>query len=295
MKILFLALIAPSLLADTQNDLAARGFSILDRICVEVEGETPILKSEIDRRASQKSVSFFEAQNEFINERLLWVYAKKQMKYSITDVFNAAKSHAEKVQKDNKLTKEQFKQVLARKPYEISYDQYLRDTSYAMLENLVKSTMASQVTVSDAELEQQDGIVFISLVPKKTAKAKPNDELLKIKKIGLEITQKTSLDDLKEKQKKHNDFLILGPFQKDELDKSYNERLAKTALISEPFWDNGAATVIWKVKKTNKKLDAYALEKVRKELYEGKVIKNFTAALEAVKGNSTLTIKGCGK
>lgn len=310
MRIVLLALIAYPLMADIEAELKKRGFSLLDQICVQVENESPILKSEIERRSKQKGLGFFEAQDELIKERLLWVMAKKQLKYSASEIESSARSHAEKVVKDNKLNKAQFVEILMGPPYEMSYEQYVRETAYAILENHVKSSLYSQVSISDTKLKDQlkkledeqkqsFDIVFISALPaKQPGDQSLNRQIKMLKEISAQINFSTSLEQLKRKFKDKK-VIFIGPiaYQEGTLKKEYDKVLAKaqSSLVTEPFQDDSAATVIWKIKKPKEKLDENALEKVRKELYEREVIKNLSAAIEAVKNISTVTAKGCGK
>lgn len=305
MRILFSLLLTAPLWAQDFGPIQ-RGYTLLDRICIEVEGEAPILESEIKKRAKSKEQTLNTPEEELINERLLWVLAKKQLKFSVAEIESSAYHHAEKVMKDNKLTKEQFNQVLMRPPYEMSFEQYLSETKYAILKNQVEANLASQVAVTDEEIgeyvnkshKEAFDVVFISVLPTKKGKDEISSQLKKAKELSLQITATTSLDQLKKQFKGENNVVVVGPitYQKGSLKSLYDQQLARNkVLVTEPFIDEGAATVIWKIKKSEQKLDENALEKVREDLYKAKVIKNFTATLEAVRGTSTVTTKGCSR
>lgn len=308
MRIILLFLAMP-IMADPQ--IVARGFKLIDQVCVEVESEPVILQSETSKRAKEKSLNFSEAQKELINERLLWVMTKKQMKYNVAEIKKSAESHAEKIMKDNHWDTERFAKVLRQPPYEMSIDQFVRQTEYSILEHHVRAALGAQVSVSDAEvadhvnkkeveLKNAFDVVFIMVSADKSDTSEQLSPQFKIaNEINKKITVTTTLDELKKQYKNVQNISFIGPlaYQKGELQKVYEEQLAKelSVLVTKPFKDDKAVTMIWKLKKPVQKLDKNALENLRKELYEKRVNENFTAELRSVMGTSTVTMKDCGK
>lgn len=291
------------------------GFKLLNKDCVTVEGEPPILLSEIENRAKVKGLSFAEAQSELITERLLWVYAKKQLKYNINEIIKATDEHINKVMEKNKLSQARFEELLMQAPYFSTFKQYRLETQTAMLENSVKSSIASQVSITDAQVIEEarknkaEGggdfeVVFISILPIKTGnKTLSSLELnAQIKKANEIRSQIASINNLSEVKKRYGDkanISIIGPisYETGTLKKEYEERLkaSKSAKVTEAFSDDGAVTIIWKIAKPIQKSDGTALEKVRKEIYERVVMDKYKAVIGAMMDVSTVKVKRCSK
>jgi 16S rRNA G966 N2-methylase RsmD len=291
MKFLIIILLACPLIANPE-DLSKRGFTLIDATCVLVEKESPILLSEIKKLA--KTMSFKEAQSELITKKLLWVLAKKR-KIDVSNIESASTAHLSKVMKDNNKSKEQFEQILLDPPYEMSLKQFKQATADAILENQLKSNIASQLLVSDTELKtylkkkEQDlknsfDIVFISVHKSAT---RQSEKALAISK---EITVKTSFDTIKGKYKTDEDnkeLSIIGPIS-GELNPLYDKKLVfkDGSVVTAPFKDGTDITIIWKIK-NGQKLDENALVK---EFYEARVNQNLKAELKAVEQTSSINI-----
>jgi hypothetical protein len=294
-----------------------KGFTLLDEVCIVIEGEPPVLKSHIAHRAHRKEISFKAAENELLQEKLMWVYAKKnQVKYNTVDIFKATDDHIKQVMEDNKLTKEKFTEVLMGRPYLTTFSQFRLDTATAMLENRIKSLIASQITISDIDVkeevtkaklatENQYDIVFISIGPEKIFKKHEKFEnknrliaqIEKANKIRAQITPHTSLDEVKTRY--GGEIVIEGPiaYEKGALKHNYEEQLksGSSQIVTKPFSDNGMITMIWKIKKSHhEKLDDDALlEKVRKKLYAAAVEEQFNKLTSGVMDHSTAVVKSC--
>lgn len=296
----------PALNAKNSEAAPAKAdFRLVDRVCVVVEGEEPILLSEIKRRAEQQHEPFLVAQRELIRDRLLWVYAKKQLKYDIANIFKAADEHIDNVMTKNRLTKTQFEKVIAAPPYQSSFRQFRLETATEFLKNSVKQSLASQISVSDEQLKSELGklydVVFITVQPKKadTARASLNNEIKKANGIRAKIKPTTGVNDIKNLYGNDKDISIVGPiaYEPGVLKKAYDDRLKaeSSPAVIGPFEDDGSVTLLWKIKKTKKNLDETALEKLRKESYQNAVVAKLNALTDALSNSSTVIEKGCGK
>lgn len=287
----------------------SQGFKVLDKICVLVEGEEPILLSEINKRVKVRGETFLDAELALTRERLLWVYAKKQLKYDVANIFRAADDHIEKVRKDNKLTAKKFEEVLMRLPYETTLRKFRIDTATDYLKNLVMQDIRSKIAISEEQLKEEATkkfeVAFITISSKKTAQKSQrtpigglSPEFRKANAIRSQIHLTTTVNDIKTLYGRDQDVSLVGPiaYEKDVLKKAYDERLTSdpSSLVIGPFYDDGSVTMIWKIKKTMKNLDETALEKLRKESYHSAVAEKFNSLTDALIKDSTVTVRGCG-
>lgn len=287
------------------------GFTLLNAICVDVEGETPILLSDIEKRAQQKNINFKEARTELTRERLLWVIAKKQLKYDLGQINQAADEHLKKIMENLKISKEKFAELLMAAPYLTTPKQFQMETAWAILENNFKATLASQISITDEQVKQQIArnheevsdqfdVVFVSVVPEISSKGTaPNltAQLKKANEIKAKIKTKISLDTVKKIYEQEKNVSIIGPlaYEKGGLNQAYERELAKSrnAVVTEPFRDEGAVTMIWKMNVSTKLLGSSSLEKVRKELYDKAVMEKYQAITDAMMNSSTVVVKDC--
>lgn len=285
-------------------------FTLLDKVCVVVEGEEPILLSEIKKRAEQRGESFLVAERELIRDRMWWVYAKKQLKYDIASFYKTADEHIANVMKVNDLTKSQLEELLLGAPYFSTFRQFRFETATEYLKNSVRQTIMSQTTVTDDQLRseaaQKFDVVFITVQPKQSPKSRATTtsarspltrEIEKANAIRRRIEAESNVNDIKKLYKGDEDVSIIGPlaYEKNVLKKAYDERLksATTDHVIGPFEDDGSITMIWKVKKNTKNLDTTALEKLRKESYHNAVQEKFNSLTDALINSSTVIEKGC--
>ncbi len=297
--------------ATTTTVAPEKSFVLLDKVCVLVEGEEPVLLSEINRRVEQKHVSFPVAQKELMRERLLWVYAKKQLKYDVASVYKATDDHLARVMAKNHLNRSQFDEVLMAPPYSTSYRQFRLDIATDYLKNSVMQNLGNQIALSDEQLKldaaKKYDVIFVTIHPKQNGKATLlptagttlSAEFKKANEIRGKIQPTTNVNDIKTLYGKDEDISIIGPiaYEKDVLKKSYDERLKSESseIVIGPFEDDGSVTMIWKIKKTKKNLDETALEKLRKESYHDAVLEKFNNLTDALINSSTVIEKGCGK
>lgn len=298
---------------------AANRSSLVDRVCLIVEGETPVLFSHIKNWALQNEISFREAEEQLKRKKLLWVYAKKKLKYNVSDIYKQADEHINKIIESNKLTKDQFSQLLMKPPYSTTFSQYRLDAATALLENVVRSTIASQISINEndlkaelskerLELANRYDMVFLSVVADKLSN-KVNEkgraanqltpEIKKANEIRSQIGPHSSLNEIKKRYGGDKHISIIGPiaYEKGTLKKAYEDRLLADpkSIVTAPFIDNGLVTMIWKIKRpVSEKLDDKALlEKVRKKLYEAAVEKQFNIETSAPIDDATIIVKGC--
>lgn len=293
------------------NTIAKPSFTLLNAICVDVEGEAPILLSDIEKRAQQKNINFNEAQTELTRERLLWVIAKKQLKYDLSQINQAADEHLKKIMENLKISKEKFAELLMAAPYLTTPKQFQMETSSAILENNFKATLASQISITDEQVKQhiarrhtdapdQFDVVFVSVMPDMSSKAKMphlNAQLKKANEIKAKIKAKASLDTVKKSYEQDKTVSIIGPlaYEKGGLNQTYERELAKSshAAVTEPFRDEGSVSMIWKMNVSTKLLGSSSLEKVRKELYDKAVMEKYQAITDAMMNSSTVVVKDC--
>lgn len=304
-RIYFLSFFLLSFVARTE-------FVLLDRICVEIEGEPPILLSEIKRRAEQKGISIQDAQKDLIREQSLWIDAKKRINYDISQINKAADDHVKKVMADLKLSFDQFADLLMKPPYTMSVRQFKRETATLMLQNSFKATLASQIVVTDEQVvdeikrrnenkQNQFDVVIIRILPQgvDARKNSVDSRFKKANEIRNKILSHLSLTELNESVKGQKNIVVMGPFgyEKGSLKSSYENHLAKNheKLVSVPFVDNDEVILIWKIRPTSLNLNETALEKVRKELYEDLVMEKYQTVTEAMVNSSAVELKGCGK
>lgn len=308
-----IALLSINLIAD-QDDKSNRGFTLLNRICVTVEGEKPILQSDIESRQRQENLSFAETQDALIKERLLWVYAKRQLKFNISEIIKSADDHIKKVMEKNSFTQENFEKLLMQEPYLTTFKQYRYDTQTALLKSSVQSSIANQIALTDAQIaeelkrrELQESkefdIVFISVLPN-TLKGKNNTvnttaQFEMANQIRSQLMSKKNIGEVKKRYGNLKNISIIGPmaYEVGTLKKEYEEQLEKSrdAKVTEAFQDDNAVTVIWKIEKPIRKTNGTALEKVRKELYERVVMDKYKAVIGAMMDVSSVNVKRCSK
>ena len=299
-KILILILIAQC----THRGLIADQpliYTLVDQVCGVVESELPVLQSEVVKRAQERSISNYSAQRELLGERALWIYAKQQLKYNVPEIFKNAQEHTKKAMENNKLDKESFERILRGPPYFMTLQRYEYNTAFSILKNHIESSLASNIVISDKEVEQEYNrqridkqkefaVIFVSVLsssPKALVANPPSPEFIKANAIKKEILSNNNPDAIKRKYKDHKGISFVGPldYQEGALKQKYDIQIKKdpAAKITEPFEDGGMVTMIWKVEKTitsdNQKT---ALENVRKGLYT-KAVHN---RLEAVKNNT---------
>ncbi|HXW54015.1 MAG TPA: hypothetical protein VEL47_07920 [Myxococcota bacterium] len=308
-----------TILAVLSFDISAEkpvGFTLVDEVCLAIEGEPPVLRSQIKSRASQKEISFVEAKVELERERLLWVYAKKQLKYNIPDIFKQADEHIKKILEGNRLTREKFAEYLMGPPHFTSFSQYRFEIATAILEHLVKSSLASQVSLTDAEIQEEMkkeklalskrfDVVFISVLPSairgKSSKKSPlTVQFEKANEIRSHVGPNVTLDEIKNRYgTDENALSIVGPiaYEPGVLKHNYDKELlfAGSDLVTKPFQDGELVTMIWKIKRKihDDGDDNALLEKVRKKLYEAAVDRKLIAITSAMMDVSNAIVKGC--
>lgn len=308
-------LLMSQLFAVTPSVSNKGGFQLLDKICVIVEGERPVLLSEIKKRQDSMGISFIESQNELVRQRLLWIYAKKQLKYDIKAIYKATDEHIEKVMASNKLNKDKFSKILMQPPYLTTFKQFRDDTATAILESNVRQAISSQISVNDEQVQEEVArlkadssqvfdIVFISITTKKSTRLNNgpdslNPEFKKANDIRLKLTPTSTLNDIKKLYGDNSNISIIGPiaYEKGALKKAYEDRLKSNPanMVIGPFADDGSVTIMWKIKRLHQKLDRTGLEKVRKELYDRKVMEKFKAITDTLMDSSTVIMKGCSE
>jgi len=261
-------------------------FRLVDQVCAVVESEQPILQSDVEKRAKERSLTLFQAQAELIGERALWIYAKQQLKFNVPEIYRNAQEHIKKIMENNKLSKESFEGLLMSPPYSMTFKQYESETAFLVLKNQLEASIISSLEISDKEVEteykRQDPnkfkdfeVIFISLAPqRKTASGKANlsAQFIKANRIKREILTTNNLDTIKRKYKTHKDISFVGPldYQEGAFQQKYDIQIKKdlAAKITDPFEDDGVVTMIWKLeKKAASDNQKTALENVRKDLY----------------------------
>lgn len=294
------------------------GFSLLDKVCVQVEGESPILLSDIKKRSQQRNISLAEAELALTRESLLWIYAKGQLKFNISEIYKTADEHIKKVIENNNLTQKKFEEILAKPPYSISLEQYKKETAAAILDNQIKSNIAGQITLTDDQVKEEVArnagnvvdkydILIVSIAPEQSLSKAPagkavNQRLTPQSKTANEIrSQILSLGSVHEINRRYGgkkNISIVGPiaYEKGTLKKVYEDKMMQNfSTVSEPFLDEGAITILWKIEKVSQNLSATALEQTRKELYEKLVMEKFQAITDTTRETSTVIVKDCGK
>lgn len=303
--------------APTKQDLTKPGpFILEDKVCVVVENEPSILLSEIKKRAKRDSLSFDKAQQNLINERLLWVMAKTQMRYDEEAIKHAADEHIQQIMKSHGLSPSKLEETLIKEPYRTTIEQFQYERATDILIGQIRHSMESQVSVSKEEINKEAAnekrrrrdefdLVFISIEPAKPVGRDPKASLSRQFKIANEIfsnlNAKTSLEQIKiiYGGKKH--ISIIGPldYQKGAFEKVYEKKLEETKgyPATKPFRDDDNVTIIWKVKKLHLKAEdeGALIEKVRKRLYDREVTKKINAATRATAKKALVRVMDCGK
>jgi hypothetical protein len=306
-------LMAKNLISNPHGvSVATHDFKLLDGVCVEVEGEAPILLSEIERKMKANDISFSEAQEKLIQDRRLRQYAKKRL--DINAITKAADDYIAKIMEKNNLNEKKLEALLGQPPYSTTLNQFKKDTENEILQNSIKQQMGAQISITDdqakVELQRRQNqlaqgydVVFITVSSKTAHKAGVRQvpstaEFKRAKEIGGNLTSEKSINDIKKLYGSEKGILIIGPiaYEKGSLKKSYEDQLKshENKGVIGPFEDDGSATMIWKVKRTGQKMGVTALEKVKKELYEKAVVEKLKAVSDAL-DNSTVIVKNCGK
>lgn len=263
-------------------------FRVVDKICAIVDSEQPILLSEVTKKAKEAKMSEEEALKELLHERALRIYGR-QLKFSATDTHKAAEDHIAKVMKENNLTSQQFDAILHGTPYFTTLKQYSYDTAFLILQSQIEASIASsiQLTEKDVELalKQQKEVknkdfevLFISIVPtfsdnNVSQKRPTTSQFNKANNIRMDFLAKNSLESIEMKYKNQKDVKFNGPIDYEEgvLKSQYEAQLKKnpSAIITEPFADGGAVTMILRIEKVlSPDMSKTALENVRNDLYK---------------------------
>lgn len=279
------------------------GFKLTDKICIVVEGEDSITLSEIHQRKQQKEISFADAKNELLRERLVWVYAKKQkIKYDLAAIAKNADEHINRVMTSNKFTREQLNKALEEN-YKSNFETYRKETQTAILENIIKQNISSQISLSDEfiieEARKKFAVVIISISPSltnKKAQKNSTSQLQKANAIRAEINAHATINGIKTKYRSAKDVKISEPEvqEKGDLIEAYEAQLDAhpNDMVVGPFNDDKNLTLIWRVKKN---IDGTALEKQKKESNNKAVLEKYNASIDAQKNESTVIDKDCGE
>ena len=284
-------------------------FGLINQVCAVVESEVPILQSDVIKRAQERSLSNFEAQNQLVGERALWIYAKQQLKFNVPEIYKNAQEHIKKIMENNNLNKESFENILMRPPYSMTFRQYENDTAFHILKNQLESSIASSIEISDKEVlaaskqqvhdkYKEFEVIFISLAyTPKSANNSNNltNQINKANRIKKEILANINLDSIKRKYKSHKDISFVGPlnYREGDFKEKYDALIKKdpAAKITEPFEDEGMVTMIWKIEKNavadNQKT---ALENVRKHLYTEAVQRRLNDLMKNILVKSSVEI-----
>jgi len=270
------AIFAASLMANDSS------FTLVDKVCVTIGQERPILYSEVMKRARELGEDHKTAQRELIKERALIIYAKKQVTYNAPEIKKATQAHINKIIESNRLTRDRFEKILRSAPYNSSFSQYEYDTEYHLTKNQIDASIASTIAPTPGEVElelkkrkntpKQFSIAFISISPTQSLKKADSLKLQfnKAKSIKEKISRMKNLDEIKKHYSGQSDVSIgdLMDYEEGTLIGHLDRQLKKnpSSRVTEPFEDDGAVTMIVKFeKKLDKKT---ALENVRKDLYK---------------------------
>lgn len=291
-------------------------FKLIDRVCIVIEGQDPIYLSQIQTRAKTKGISFVDAQKELEREKRMWAYAKKQLKYNTADIFKQADEHIKKIRENNKLSEEDFLKAL-QTHYHVSLKEYRHEVATAILENVMKSAIASQITISETEINEEVkrlireaevlNLVIIKIadekkptfVDKRSNNKSLSDQIIKANKIRSEINSNTSLKEIRKRYEGGRDISIGEPivYKKGDKIKGYEDKIAslEPGMVSPPFVDGNAVTLIWMIRKRSKEtVDEGALiEKAKKTLYDAAVEKQFNTVRTPMMDSSTAIINRC--
>lgn len=283
------------------------GFFLVDRLCVEVEGEPPILLSDITKRSSQKNMSFAEAKKDLTRETVLWVVAKTQLKFDLNQINKAADEHLKKVMDNLKISRAKFADILKESPYLTTPKRFQREVATSILKEHYISTVAKQTMVGDTEVSERVlkikagltddfDVVFIRISPGRGLKDSKR-QLKEARAIKAKIKNGISLEALKQSNRNQEHIFINGPqvYEKGTLKTSYEEHLAlaKNNDVTEPFKDGEDLIILWKLKSIPKVFDETALEKVRKELYEKMVMEKYQSVTDEMMNSSAVVDKNC--
>lgn len=300
-------LVSPMIWTDQES---TDGYTLVDEGCL-IEDQPAFLKSQIEKIQEEKKISFTDAENELLQKRKLWIYAKKQPKFNIAvgDVFKQADDHIQTIMTQKGFSEESFEKALIEE-YVTTLNQYRFDIATLILENMIRSSLQSQISISDAEInkevekikhEQKNRyeVVFVSVLgPMVKGKSITADQLTarfkRANEIRTSIKTGLSLDEIKNKYGRS--ISVIGPYDQDALKQEYKDRLSTHSLeiVTEPFLDNDAVSLIWKIKKlaAPEVDDAALLEKARKRLYEIAVDKLFNSMTSSIDA-SIPAVKGC--
>lgn len=285
------------------NLIHANTYRLVDQNCVTVSDKPPILRSEIEKLAEEKSISFLDAKKELIYGRLLWIYAQNNPKYDVNHFYRAAENHIKEIVDKQKLSIEQLEYILQNPPYKISLEQFKFNTATAYLQQAISSYFSEQLSdISDEdvkkELEKSEqekfDIVFISIKPKNNTKKSLAEAFSIAKNIGY-LTKSNTLDDVIKKYHNNTAISFVGPlaYDKGKFGKKYEDEITitKNNHISNAFIDDGSVNLIWKIK--HRSIKGSSLEKVRKYLYEKAVAEKYKSVIGSLMNKSTVDDRNC--
>lgn len=296
---LFINLISNNTQAITPQKIDQPPYGLVNKICALSETE-PILMSEVLKRAKERGISPRLAQQELAQERGLWIYARQQLKISVPEIQKAATEHIKKVMENNKMSREAFETALLKPPYSTTFQQYENEIAYFMLKNQVENMLASAIQISDKEIRERYNldklkdfqVLFISVLnnnKKLNRTTAINEQFKKANKIRTEFTDKKDVSHIKNTYKGQSDVSFYGPLDyregilesKDEKQLKSNLEKNPRMLISDPFEDGEAVTMIVKIEKAaSEDNEQTGLEIARNELYKEEIQRRLDAVMK---------------
>ena len=148
-------------------------------------------------------------------------------------------------------------------------------------------------------------VVFISVRPDQgpntSGKSFKKDLLTAQKKSAIEIRShirpQVTLNEIEKLYGGKKNISITEPIKKDSLKADYLPRLLalNEGEISQPFEDDGAITMMWRIKGTRRVTadETALLEIAREKRYESEIEKKFNAMISALMNGKDAVIKGC--
>lgn len=293
-------------LSTTVSSKENRGFVRVDKVCVTVDNERPILLSEVKRKAETMESDYKAAQQELMEERAMRVAAGKMLKINLADIKETRNKHIRKIIESNKLTLEEFESRLKGPPLFMTLRQYEDDIDNQIIKGQFDASVASKVQISPREIEAEIAkraaspakfvVIFISIAPKKGLKKADALRLqfIRAKNIRQEILGLKDLNALQKNYSGQSDVSIVGPldYEEDSLMDRYDLQLKKnpTSRVTEPFEDGGVVTMIVKEKVLQLDNQKTALEKVGNDLYNRAVQQGRNAVTKRTLANSSVEI-----
>lgn len=283
--------LASHLLAETERKL-----ELIDKICAKVPGEArPILLSEVKERAKNDNLDLSSALLALRRDRALRIHAANSI--SMPDINQGAENYISDIMEKNKLSRNQFINILRAPPHSTTIEQYAYNISNSILKNHLTASISYEPSEGEQEKALQDNwpqeVYFISLA------IKPNSELShqikRLNTIKQDLTNNKFKTDVINNYEKVKEVSIIGPigYGKDVLKKHYEDELAKNpgALATEPFQEGDFIRVIVKQKKLlNAEEKKTALEKARKELYESYATLHLNNVADGILANVSVEI-----